>query len=141
MSECTKCGTPTNNPSLDGTGMRATGPLETDEFNGIAWLCDKHAQELREWLREDAGTLAGGDLDIRHREVDTVHEYAIIEVGGHHLQVREKDGDPHLYLHDHATIRIEGDLKDEVTVVVGKDEFPTNIVPLTEKQFWDRYHD
>lgn len=83
---------------------------------------------------------ADNDLDVRRYEEGTEHEWVSVDVGGHRLQIRERDGDPHLYVQDHATIRIEGDLKDEVTVVVGKDEFPTEILPLSEKQFYERYN-
>lgn len=79
------------------------------------------------------------ELDIRHHEAGTEYEYASIKVGGHILLISERDGDPHIYLCDHATIRVEGELKDEVTVVVGRDEFPTEVVALSELEFQERY--
>jgi hypothetical protein len=57
MTSCTKCGTQTNNPAIQGMGMKSVGILETDDFNGIVWLCDEHARELREWLRNEEDEL------------------------------------------------------------------------------------
>lgn len=53
MTECTRCGTQTNNPALDGTGIQSTGILEVDDYNGVVWLCDGCGEEFREWLSEE----------------------------------------------------------------------------------------
>lgn len=54
MSDCTRCGTETNNPAIEGMGTLATGILEGDEWNGVAWLCDECAEQFRMFLRNEA---------------------------------------------------------------------------------------
>jgi hypothetical protein len=80
-------------------------------------------------------------IEVRRYEEGTGHEFVAVTLAGHTIQLTERDGDPHLYVQDHASIRIEGELKDEVTVVVGEDEFPTEIETLSEREFYERYHD
>lgn len=85
--------------------------------------------------------MANQRIDVRHCSQKTDYEYVAVDVGGHTILISEREGDPNLHIPDHATIRVHGDQKDGVTVVVGKDEFPTNIKALSEREFYERYND
>lgn len=76
-------------------------------------------------------------INIRHREKGTEHEYAAIDVGGHTFIVSERDGDPHLYLCDHATIRVEGEYKYETMARMNERDFVGSYTDVFEKSLRD----
>lgn len=74
-------------------------------------------------------------MNIDHKK-DELGEYAVVEIGNHHIHLNEEDGDVKIHIKDHANITIKGEPKDNPTLVVDSEEFPTNLeVRDTEQAF------
>jgi hypothetical protein len=65
----------------------------------------------------------------------------IIRVGTHLIQVVNRDGEPYINIRDHADIVVEGDHKDNPTVHVVDEEFPTEFARHGEGWMWERYYE
>lgn len=82
-------------------------------------------------------------LDVRlHDEIEE-HEFVVIDAGGVSIQIYERDDDvARIYVHDHATIDVEGKTKDRVEIHVAPDEFPTSIEQYSsERSFQEARRD
>lgn len=68
------------------------------------------------------------NLDVNHRHEGTDHEYVSIGNVDTPLHVRrDKDGDVIVYVHDHLTLRLTGEKKNEPLATVKSDEYPTRL--------------
>jgi hypothetical protein len=67
--------------------------------------------------------------------------HKILNVGNHSVQIMNQNGELHINIRDHADIVVEGDHKDNPTVHVVDEEFPTEFARHGEGWVWERYYE
>lgn len=64
----------------------------------------------------------------------------MVRVGGHLIYIANRDGEPQINIRDHADIVVEGEHKDNPTVHVVNEEWPTVFRRHSEGWVWERYN-